>query len=83
MEKYIKRLEKLEEVASGFDGVVQSYAIQAGREVRVIVDAGRVSDEDAAMICRKIAQKVEDELSYPGEVRVTLIRETRITEYAR
>ncbi len=83
MEKYIKRLEKLEEVASGFDGVTQTYAIQAGREVRVIVDAKRIKDEDAIITCRKIAKKVEEELSYPGEVRITLIRETRITEYAR
>jgi ribonuclease Y len=83
MEKYIKRLEKLEEVALGFDGVTHTYAIQAGREVRVIVDAGQISDEDATLVCRKIAKKVEEELSYPGEVKVTLIRETRITEYAR
>jgi len=83
MEKYIKRLEKLEEVASNFDGVVHSYAIQAGREVRVIVDASKVNDDDALQTARKIAKKVEEELSYPGEVKVTLIRETRITEYAK
>jgi ribonuclease Y len=83
MEKYIKRLEKLEEVASGFDGVVHSYAIQAGREVRVIVNADKVTDDDSMLVARNIAKKIEDELSYPGEVKVTLIRETRITEYAR
>ncbi|MHC4943178.1 MAG: ribonuclease Y [Planctomycetota bacterium] len=83
MEKYIKRLERLEEVASGFDGVTQSFAIQAGREVRVIVNSDKVDDDNSLLICRKIAKKIEEELSYPGEVRVTLIRETRITEYAR
>jgi len=83
MEKYIKRLERLEEVASSFDGVTHSYAIQAGREVRVIVNAEKVDDNESLITCRKIAKKVEDELSYPGEVKVTLIRETRITEYAR
>lgn len=83
MEKYIKRLEKLEQVASGFDGVVHSYAIQAGREVRVIVNSDKVTDDDSMLVARNIAKKIEEELSYPGEVKVTLIRETRITEYAR
>ncbi|MFH1998667.1 MAG: ribonuclease Y, partial [Planctomycetota bacterium] len=83
MEKYIKRLERLEEVASGFEGVIHTYAIQAGREVRVIVNADKVDDNESMQVCRKIAKKIEEELSYPGEVKVTLIRETRITEYAR
>ena len=83
MEKYIKRLEKPEQVASGFDGVVHSYAIQAGREVRVIVNSDKVTDDDSMLVARNIAKKIEEELSYPGEVKVTLIRETRITEYAR
>ena len=74
---------RMGDFASGFEGVLHSYAIQAGREVRVIVDAEKVDDDSALMTCRKIAKKVEEELSYPGEVRVTLIRETRITEYAR
>ena len=83
LEKYIKRLEKLEEVASAFDGVQSAFAIQAGREVRVIANAERIDDAQAAAICRDIAQQIERELTYPGEVKVTLIRETRCTEFAR
>jgi len=83
LEKYIKRLERLEEVASAFPGVEQAYAIQAGREVRVIVNSEKISDKDAAKVCRDIAKEIESELSYPGEVKVTLLRETRFIEYAR
>jgi ribonuclease Y len=83
LEKYIKRLQRLEELARGFEGVDSAYAIQAGREVRVIVDANKVSDKDALRVCRDIAKQIEKELSYPGEVKVTLIRETRAVEYAR
>ncbi len=83
MEKYIKRLERLEGVALEFEGVDQVYAIQAGREVRVIVNADRVNDDSSIDICRNIAKKIESELSYPGEVRVTLIREKRVVEYAK
>jgi ribonuclease Y len=82
-DKYIKRLEKLEEVANSFQGVENSYAIQAGREVRVLVDADKVDDESSIRICRDIARRIQDELSYPGEVKVTLIREKRIIEYAK
>lgn len=83
MEKYIKRLERLEGVAKGFQGVDHAFAIQAGREVRVVVNADKVDDESTLHICREIAKKIEEELSYPGEVRVTLIREKRVVEYAR
>jgi len=83
LEKYIQRLEKLEAVACRFEGVESAYAIQAGREVRVVVDADKVDDDLAMKVCRDIAKAVEDELTYPGEVRVTLIRERRIIEYAR
>ncbi len=83
LEKYIQRLEKLEAVACRFDGVQSAYAIQAGREVRVVVDADKVDDGLAMKVCRDIAKAVEDELTYPGEVKVTLIRERRIIEYAR
>ena len=83
LEKYIQRLEKLEGIACRFEGVESAFAIQAGREVRVIVDADKVDDELAMKVCRDIAKAVEDELTYPGEVRVTLIRERRIIEYAR
>ena len=83
LESYIKRLEKLEEMATGFKGVQKSFAIQAGREVRVIVDSKKISDEDAIWLSKNIAKKVESELTYPGEIKVTVIRETRSIEYAR
>jgi len=83
LEKYVQRLEKLEHVAGRFEGVENAFAIQAGREVRVIVDADKVSDDTAIKLCRDIAKAVEDELTYPGEVKVTLIRERRVVEYAR
>ncbi len=83
LERYVKRLKDLEEVAMGFEGVRQAYAIQAGREVRVIVDARMVDDSISAKIARDIAKKIESELQYPGEVKVTLIREVRSVEYAR
>lgn len=83
LERYIKRLEKLEEIACGFTGVETCYAIQAGREVRVIVDANNVDDGTATKIARDIAKKIEDEMTYPGEIKVTLLREVRCVEYAR
>ncbi len=83
LERYIKRLEQLEGIATSFNGVKQAYAIQAGREVRVIVDANRVDDSMAAKTAYEIAKKIEAEMTYPGEVKVTLIREVRATEYAR
>jgi ribonuclease Y len=83
LERYIKRLQDLEEVAMGFDGVRQAYAIQAGREVRVIVDAKMIDDRISAKIARDIAKKIETDLQYPGEIKVTLIREVRSVEYAR
>jgi ribonuclease Y len=83
LEKYVKRLEELEAVAQGFPGVEHAYAIQAGREVRVIADAGRTSDSDALKVCRDIARAIEQQLNYPGEIKVTVVRETRAVEYAR
>ena len=83
VERYIQRLQKLEEIATAFEGVNQAYAIQAGREVRVIVDAADVDDKLSGKIARDIARRIEDEMEYPGEVKVTLIRETRCIEYAR
>ena len=83
LERYIKRLEKLEEIAIAFDGVENCYAIQAGREVRVIVNADNVDDGAATKIARDIAKKIEDEMTYPGEIKVTLLREVRCVEYAR
>ncbi len=83
LEKYIKRLEKLENIASAHVGIEKAYAIQAGREVRVIAKPDKLSDKEAHRICREIAQEIEQELSYPGEVKITLIRENRFVEYAR
>ena len=83
LERYIKRMEELESIASGFNGVEQAYAIQAGRELRVLVNAKKTTDESAAKICRDIAQAYEEQLTYPGEIKVTVLRETRVTETAR
>jgi ribonuclease Y len=83
LERYIKRLEKLEELAGGFKGVENCYAIQAGREVRVIVNAENVDDESSMKLARDVAKKIEDEMTYPGEIQVTLLREVRCVEYAR
>jgi len=83
LERYVKRLRDLEELAMTFDGVRQAYAIQAGREVRVIVDAKLVDDKLSAKIARDIAKRIESEMTYPGEVKVTVLREVRSVEYAR
>jgi ribonuclease Y len=82
-DRYIERLQRLEDVASAFPGVEQAFAIQAGREGRVLVNNSKVSDKLAMKVARDIAQEIEKELTYPGEVRVTLVRETRVVEYAR
>jgi ribonuclease Y len=81
-EIYIKRLEKLEAIANGFAGVNKSYAIQAGREVRVIVEPEKVDDAAAMVMARNISKKIESDLQYPGQIRVTVIRETRCVEFA-
>jgi ribonucrease Y len=83
LERYVKRLQDLEGLAMGFEGVRQAYAIQAGREVRVIVDAKLVDDRISSKLARDIAKKIEEEMNYPGEIKVTLIREVRSVEYAR
>jgi ribonuclease Y len=83
LERYIKRLENLEEIAGSFKGVENAYAIQAGREIRVIVDASKVDDGAAMKIARDIANKIEAEMTYPGEIQVTLLREVRCIEYAK
>jgi ribonuclease Y len=83
LESYVKRLEKLEQIASSFKGVNKTYAIQAGREVRILVDQDEVKDDEAAMLARDVAQKIENELEYPGQIKVTVIRETRAIDYAK
>ncbi|MBZ4646368.1 MAG: metal dependent phosphohydrolase [Clostridia bacterium] len=83
LETYIKRLEKLEEIANSFNGVDKSFAIQAGREIRIMVKPEDVSDENAVLIARDIVKKIESELEYPGQIKVNVIRETRAIEYAR
>jgi ribonuclease Y len=83
LEKYVRRLEELEAIACGFPGVEQAYAVQAGREIRVVVDPTEINDREAAKICRDIATAIEQSLTYPGEVKVTVLRETRVVEYAK
>ena len=83
MESYIKRLKELEETAVSFEGVNQCYAIQAGRELRVMVDADNVSDEKASQISYDISQKIEKEMQYPGQIKITVIREMRAISYAK
>jgi ribonuclease Y len=83
LENYIKRLEKLESMATDFEGVEKAYAIQAGRELRIIVESDTITDDKAVWLARDVAKKVEAELTYPGQIKVTVIRETRAVEYAR
>ncbi|MDX1535327.1 MAG: ribonuclease Y, partial [Candidatus Spechtbacterales bacterium] len=83
VENYLQRLSELENVALSFDGVEKAYAIQAGREVRVFVTPDKVDDYAAKKMARSIANRIQEDLKYPGEVKVTLIRETRIVDYAR
>ncbi len=83
LEVYIKRLESLEKIANGFPGVEKSYAIQAGREVRIMVEHGKVDDARAQNLATEIARRIEKELEYPGQIRVTVIRETRAVDYAK
>ena len=83
IENYIKRLEKLEELTSSFNGVESSYAIQAGREIRIMVKPDQVSEDEMVLLAREIAQKIENELEYPGQIKVHLLRETKAIEYAK
>jgi len=83
LETYVKRLEELEKISYSFPGVSKAYAIQAGREIRVVVENEEITDADAIMLSRDIARKIENELTYPGQIKVTVIRETRAVEYAK
>jgi len=82
LENYIKRLEDLEKIAHAFKGVATAYAIQAGRELRVMVEGEAMSDEDSVLLSRNIAKQIEENLTFPGQIKVTVIRETRAVEYA-
>ena len=83
LEAYVKRLEKLEGLAVGFQGVDKAYAIQAGREVRVIIRQGELTDNEAFRLSRDLAKKIEQEMTYPGQIKVTVIRENRYVEIAK
>ena len=83
LETYIKRLESLEKIADSFDGVEKSFAIQAGREIRIIVKPEKISDDQMTLMARDVAKRVEDEMEYPGQIKVNVVRETRVVEYAK
>jgi ribonuclease Y len=83
MERYIQRLHDLEDIARGQPGVTEAFAVQAGREIRVMIDADRVSDDEAYLAAHEIAKRVSNEMTFPGEIRVTVLRETRAIEIAR
>jgi ribonuclease Y len=83
LESYIKRLEKLEEIANSFEGVEKSFAIQAGREIRIMVKPEDVNDDSIVLIARNIVKRIEQELEYPGQIKVNVVRETRAIEYAK
>src|SRR5215212_1618859 len=83
LESYVKRLEKLEEIADSFKGVSKAFALQAGREIRIMVESERISDEETVWLSKDIARRIENELEYPGQIKVTVIRETRAVEFAR
>jgi ribonuclease Y len=83
LESYVKRLEKLEEIASSFEGVEKSYAIQAGREIRIIVEPNQLNDNECSKLARDVTKRIESELEYPGQIKITVLRETRVIEFAR
>jgi ribonuclease Y len=83
VESYIKRLKEMEDIAQSYPGVMKTYAIQAGRELRVIVGADKLNDAESEQLSRDIAKKIQDEMTYPGQVKITVIRETRAVSYAK
>ena len=83
LETYTNRLKQLEDISNGFKGVEKSFAIQAGREVRVMVVPDKISDDDMVLLARDISKQIEEELKYPGQIKVNVIRESRVTDYAK
>jgi ribonuclease Y len=83
LETYVKRMTQLEVIGDSFNGVQKTFAIQAGREVRIIVMPGGIDDQKAGILARDVAKRIEKEVIYPGEIKVTVVRETRYTEFAR
>lgn len=83
LDNYIKRLQKLEEISESFDGVEKAYAIQAGREIRIMVKPEEVNDEQMVIVARDIVKKIESELEYPGQIKINVIRESRAIDYAK
>jgi ribonuclease Y len=83
METYTRRLEELERIVNAFKGVEKSYAVQAGREIRIMVQHDLVSDDEAARMAREVARKIENEMTYPGQIKVTVIREMRAVDFAK
>ena len=83
MENYIKRLRDLENIATSFDGVKSSYALQAGREIRIVVQPNKISDDEVTILAHKVREKIENNLDYPGNIKVTVIRELRAVDYAK
>jgi ribonuclease Y len=83
LESYVRRLEDLERISNSFRGVERSFAVQAGREIRIMVEPGQVSDDQALVLARDVARRIESEVTYPGQIKVTVIRELRASEYAR
>ncbi|MCK5186736.1 MAG: HDIG domain-containing protein, partial [Deltaproteobacteria bacterium] len=83
LETYVKHLKELEEIANSFPGVSKSYAVQAGREIRIIVESEEITDDDAVVLSQDVAKKIEANLSYPGQIKITVIRETRSVDYAK
>jgi ribonucrease Y len=83
LESYIKRLEKLEQIADSFEGVEKAYAIQAGREVRIMVKPDKIDDASAVSVARDIVKRIEEDMEYPGQIKVMVIRETRAVDYAK
>jgi ribonuclease Y len=83
LESYVRRLEEIERISNSFGGVEKSFAVQAGREIRILVEPGVVSDDQAAALARDVARRIENEIAYPGQIKVTVIREIRASDYAR